>query len=67
MASRWARISDRIKISPVYTSPLLGYRGALFKSPGRWIGIGPVFIRLGSRSSIEAEDQDAEMIKPVQP
>jgi hypothetical protein len=34
---------------------------------GRWIALGPVFMRLGSRSSWRDEDLGAEMIKPVEP
>lgn len=34
---------------------------------GRWIALGPVWLRLGSRNSWQGEDEDAKMIKPVQP
>jgi hypothetical protein len=34
---------------------------------GRWIAVGPVWVRLGRRSSWQGEDEDAEMIEPVQP
>jgi hypothetical protein len=34
---------------------------------GRWMAFGPLWVRLGSRSSWQAEDDDAKMIKPVQP
>jgi hypothetical protein len=66
MASRWAGITDRIRFAP---SGGLGF-GQLRHSgvpSGRWVALGPVWVRLGSRSSWQAEDEDAEMIEPVQP
>jgi hypothetical protein len=67
MASRWASISDRIRFSPQVQGPT-GWRGRpIGEASGRWIAVGPVWVRLGSRSSWQGEDEDTEMIKPVQP
>jgi len=67
MASRWAGIGDRIRISPQVRG-LLYWRGRpLGESSGRWVAIGPVWVRLGSRSSWQDEDMDDEMIDPVEP
>lgn len=67
MASRWAGISDRIRFSPQVRG-LTGWAvRPIGVTSGRWIAVGPVWVRLGSRSSWQGEDQDAEMIKPVQP
>jgi hypothetical protein len=70
MPNRWgvsSRISDRVRIG---VATRWG-RAAGFRPPGvssgRWIAMGPVWIRLGSRSSWRDEDVDAEMIKPVEP
>jgi hypothetical protein len=64
MAGKWARFHDRVRFGPVssnyQTRPFGVYSG-------NWIVIGPVWLRLGRRSSWEAEDQEAEMIKPVEP
>jgi hypothetical protein len=65
MASEWARISDRIRlggrVDPSTQARPIGVNS------GRWILIGPVWLRLGRRSSWEAEDLDAKMIEPVEP
>jgi hypothetical protein len=71
MAGRWARISDRIRFSPeiLWGRQSLGfgpYR-PLGVASGRWMSVGPLWMRLGSRSSWQAEDEEAEMIKPVVP
>lgn len=69
MASRRATLSGRIRIAPQG----LGWRRAfgMWQAPpgwtGRWAAAGPVWVRLGSRSSWQDEDLDAEMIKPVEP
>ena len=67
MASRRVGVSDRIRFGlrvqggwPPQTRPL----GV---TSGRWILLGPVWVRLGRRSSWAGEDQDAKMIKPVEP
>jgi hypothetical protein len=64
MAARWTRIHERVQFGP--GSGVTGAR-RLFSPPGRWIRVGPAWVRLGSRSSWQAEDEDAAMIKPVQP
>jgi hypothetical protein len=67
MASRWARISDRIQPG-ILTEGWMGYRTRpIGVNSGRWVLLGPIWVRLGSRSSWQGEDEDAEMIKPVQP
>ncbi len=70
MASRWARISGRIRFSP--QGWVWGALGSAQSRPlgvasGRWMNLGLVWVRLGSRSSWQDEDVGAEMIKPVQP
>jgi len=69
MASKWAGISDRIRIAPRVWGGLT-WRGPLRPpgtTSGRWISMGPVWIRLGSRGSWQGEDMDAQMITPVEP
>jgi hypothetical protein len=66
MASRWSRIS--ISFAPQVTvggAPISARPPG--RTSGRWISLGPVWVRLGSRSSWQREDEDAKMIKPVQP
>jgi hypothetical protein len=68
MASRWSRSSDRISFAPQVTSggaPLSARPPG--RTSGRWIALGPVWIRLGRRRSWQDEDTDAKMIKPVEP
>ena len=70
MASRLARISDRIRITPLLGSPWGGrfYRRPPGVSSGRWVCYGNVvWVRLGSRVSWPDEDIDANMIDPVKP
>lgn len=72
MASRWAGISNRIRIAgPFYGFWRAGFGLAPLRPPGvasgQWVGIGPVWVRLGRRSSWQEQDLDAEMIKPVEP
>ena len=68
MASTWARISDRIRFSPQMCGSLgLAQARPIGAASGRWIAFGPAWVRLGSRSSWQGEDEDAKMIKPVQP
>jgi hypothetical protein len=62
----WARMSGRVRFGPQLQGDL-GFWVRPFTAPGRWIAIGPVRVRLGSRSSWPGEDETAEMIKPVQP
>jgi hypothetical protein len=45
----------------------LGQARPIGAASGRWIAFGPAWVRLGSRSSWQGEDEDAKMIKPVQP
>ena len=76
MKSTWGvsrRVSDRIRIGiDIQPSGVqqgfwqVGVRPAGEVS-GRWMALGPVWVRLGSRSSWRDEDLDAEMIKPVEP
>ena len=67
------RISDRIRFGIQVTgdSPAQGGWEVGSRPPGvtsgMWIGLGPIWVRLGSRSSWQDEDLDAEMIKPVEP
>lgn len=70
MASRRTLFNGRVcfslqqgRFGGAATPNWMGY----FRAPGRWMNIGPVFIRLGSRSSWEGEDQDYQMITPVKP
>jgi hypothetical protein len=83
MASRWAGISDRIVIAAsrsffggqgnMEIGP--GPDGNIGIRPvrppgvysGRWTSFGPVWVRLGRRSSWPDEDIDGEMITPVKP
>jgi len=68
MASRWVGISDRIRLAPQVWGGLgLGQIRPPGAASGRWIALGPVWVRLGSRNSWQGEDEDAKMIKPVQP
>jgi hypothetical protein len=69
MASRWGRISDGIRIGPQMLGGL-GRRARprpLGVASGRWMAVGPIWIRLGSPSSWPGEDDAARMIKPVEP
>jgi hypothetical protein len=67
MASRWGRISDGIRFGP-QTRGLLGRRHRpLGVDSGRWMALGPIWIRLGSPGSWPGEDDAAKMIKPVEP
>lgn len=67
MASRWAAFGDRFRLG-LSQQGMLGYRPRpVGVDSGRWVMIGPLWIRLGSRSSWQAEDEDAKMIKPVEP
>ena len=72
MASERARISDRIRIdlswrsgppdAQTYPSRPRGVNS------GTWMNLlGLIWLRLGRRSSWEAEDLDAKMIQPVEP
>lgn len=70
MTSRWAALSGRVRVAPQRTFTLRQAFGFWANPPGwtgRWMSVGPVWIRLGSRSSWQDEDMDAEMIKPVEP
>jgi hypothetical protein len=68
MASKWAGISDRFRIGlRIGFGPNVGPAHPPGTTSGRWILLGPVWVRLGSRSSWQDEDLDAEMIKPVKP
>ena len=71
MASKWGRISDRVRLGLFEAGPGPGMptyrsrpRGV---NSGRWMLIGPVWLRLGRRKSWAAEDLDAEMVEPVEP
>jgi hypothetical protein len=66
MASRWGRISDVIRFAPVLRGPGIRLR-PLGAASGRWMAVGPIWIRLGSPSSWQGEDDAAKMIKPVEP
>ena len=65
MASMWARMSGRFRFGQFENG--MGTWVRPFAGPGRWMAIGPVGVRLGSRSSWQGEDEATEMIKPVQP
>jgi hypothetical protein len=67
MAGRWAGISDRIHIAPQSWGLGLGPVCPLGVTTGRWVALGPMWVRLGSRNSWQDEDMDAEMITPVKP
>ena len=67
MASSWAGISGRIRFGPQILGGM-GIRPRPFGvTTGRWMALGPVWIRLGSPSSWPGEDEAARMIKPVEP
>jgi hypothetical protein len=69
MASRWAGISGRIRFAPfqAWGSSRWGPNRPAGAASGTWLAVGPVWVRLGSRSSWQGEDEDARMITPVQP
>jgi hypothetical protein len=69
MATRRARISDRIRLELVSGGPdgVSGRTRPRGVNSSRWILIGPVWLRLGRRSSWAGEYVDAEMIEPVEP
>ena len=67
MASRWGRISDGIRIGPQMLGGLGLRPRPLGAASGRWMAVGPIWIRLGSPSSWPGEDDAARMIKPVEP
>jgi hypothetical protein len=73
LSDRWGisrRINERVRIAIELSAVSQGFfetgrpQGVY---SGRWISIGPVFVRLGRRSSWRDEDLDAEMIEPVEP
>jgi hypothetical protein len=66
MASKWGRISDGIRFGPQTLGPLGLQPRPPGVTTGRWMVLGPIWIRLGNRSSWPGED-DAKMIKPVEP
>ena len=71
LASRWARFHERVQFGPAWGSGEVANRRFGFH-PGRWMRVGGVaWVRLGSRSSWQAEDEaaneEANMIKPVEP
>jgi hypothetical protein len=70
MASRWAGISGRIVIASrryPWDGVTIGPARPPGVNSGRWISFGPVWVRLGRRSSWADEDIDGEMITPVKP
>ena len=70
MASWLTPYSDGIRITPFAGSQwgLTPYRRPPGVTSGRWVCYGNlVWVRLGSRSSWQDEDMDANMIDPVEP
>lgn len=68
MANRWTGLGDRIRIAPQsWRTMNLGPLRPPGVGSGRWIALGPLWVRLGNRNSWRDEDLDAEMIKPVEP